>query len=339
MDTTIKVIGIAILLDCLRFNSTMLALRNSFVILTAGLFFLFPLSGQSQPNQKSWLHKLEIGFNAGPQFFLGDLGGGMGAGAQFIKDIDWEETRPSAGLYLNIHPLDWFSIRAAMQMGVVSGNDIHSPTITQNDIFRHNRNLHFRSGTQEFYLALALYPLQLIPAKAGSLLNSIQPYGLIGAGFFHFNPKAQDIDGSWVALQPLRLEGQGFSEYPQSKPYSLTQYNLNTGLGVKFYLTPTLFIGTEVLYRKLFTDQIDNVSGSFYVDPATFDTYLSAADAVRAKRLYYQGNYALGGLAPHQTTLPRGNLLQNDAFFSHTIHIGKRLFAQSDKRLNCPISY
>jgi hypothetical protein len=317
----------------------MLVTRTLVFFISAVLTFSIPQRALSQPNEKNWLHKLEIGFNAGPQFFLGDLGGSMGAGTQFIKDIDWEETRPSTGLYLNIHPLDWFSIRLAAQAGAVSGNDIHSPSKTQNDIFRFKRNLHFRSGTQEFYLALALYPLQLIPAKAGSLLNSIQPYGLLGAGFFHFNPKAQDIDGNWVALQPLRLEGQGFSEYPQSKPYSLTQYNLNAGLGIKFYLTPTLYIGTEILYRKIFSDQIDNVSASFYVDPATFDTYLMPADAVRAKRLYYQGTYDLGGLAPHQTTLPRGNPNQNDAFFSHTIHIGTRLFNQSDRRLNCPVSY
>jgi hypothetical protein len=315
------------------------ALSIRLFALAAIVIFFYAQTGRTQPTDNSWLHKLEIGFTAGPQFFLGDLGGNVGAGTSFIKDIDWKETRPSAGLYLAIHPLDWFSIRAAAQLGVVSGNDRHSPTLTQNDIFRFKRNLHFRSGTQEFYLALALYPLQLIPAKAGSLLHSIQPYGLLGAGVLHFNPKAQDIDGSWVALQPLRLEGQGFAEYPQSKPYARTQYNLNTGLGIKFYINQTLYIGTEILYRKLFTDQIDNVSASFYVDPATFDTYLLPSEAVRAKRLYYQGSYDLGGLAPHESTTPRGNPLHNDAFFSHTIHIGKRLFNQRDRRMNCPVTY
>lgn len=306
--------------------------------LTLVLILFFHYQGWAQPKH-NWLNKIEIGFNSGPQFFLGDLGGSTGAGTSFVKDIDWEETRPSAGFYLNIHPLDWFSIRAAAQMGVISGNDRHSPAISQNDIFRFNRNLHFHSTTQELYLALALYPLQLIPAKAGSLLNRAQPYGLLGAGLFHFNPKAQDVDGTWVALQPLRLEGQGFAQYPQSKLYSLTQFNLNAGIGIKFYITSTWYIGTELLYRKLFSDQIDNVSASFYVDPATFDSYLTPADAARAKRLYYQGKYDLGGIPPHQSTLPRGNSMQQDAFFSQTIHIGKRLFSQGDRRLKCPTSY
>ncbi|MFM7645249.1 MAG: hypothetical protein ACKO41_00900 [Sphingomonadales bacterium] len=292
----------------------------------------------AQPNS-SWLKKLEVGYNIGPQFFLGDLGGSAGAGTAFIKDIDWEETQPSTGLYLNIHPLDWFSIRAAAQIGIVSGNDIHSPAISQNDIFRYDRNLEFRSGTKEFYLALSLYPLQLIPTNPGSLLSRIQPYALAGAGFFHFNPKARDVDGTWVALHPLRLEGQGFTEYPRSKPYALTQFNLNSGLGIKYYINSSLYIGVELLYRKLFTDQIDNVSADFYVDPASFDTYLSPGDAARAKRLYYKGKYNLGGLAPHQTTLPRGNPLLNDAFFSQTIHVGKRLFRQGDQRLKCPVRY
>ncbi len=307
-------------------------------IVTTMVVCLLPLGGRGQ-SKNNWLQLLEVGCSVGPQFFLGDLGGSVGAGRSFIKDINWKETRPSAGFYLNLHPLNWFSIRAAVQLGEVSGNDRHSPGITQNDIFRLKRNLHFRSGTQEFYVALALYPLQLIPSKTGSLLSRIQPYGLWGAGFFHFNPKAQDIDGRWVALQPLRLEGQGFAEYPQSKTYSLTQFNLNSGLGIKFYINSSLYIGAEILYRKLFSDQIDNVSASFYVDPATFDSYLSAADATRAKRLYYQGRYDLGGLAPYQTTLTRGNRFQNDAFFSQTIHLGKRLFYQGDRRLKCPTSY
>jgi hypothetical protein len=300
--------------------------------------WLFITKAFSQP-ERNWLKKLEVGLSVGPQFFLGDLGGSVGAGSSFVKDIDWEETQPSTGLYLNIHPLDWFSIRAAAQVGVVSGNDIHSPTISQNDIFRFNRNLQFRSGTQELYLALALYPLQMIPTKTGSLLSRIQPYALVGAGLFHFNPKARDVDGSWVALAPLRLEGQGFTEYPQSKPYRLTQCNVNSGLGLKYYINASFYIGVELLYRKLFTDQVDNVSASFYVDPASFDTYLLPADAVRAKRLYYQGKYNLGGLAPYQTTLPRGNPLLNDAFFSQTIHFGKRLFNQGDRRLKCPVNY
>ncbi|MFM8592716.1 MAG: hypothetical protein ACKOA3_07455 [Sphingomonadales bacterium] len=313
-------------------------MKQGLLILTNALLCFSPALLRAQPSNR-WLQKLEVGVNSGPQFFLGDLGGSTGAGTKFIKDVDWEETRPSVGAYLNLHPLDWFSIRAAFQLGMVSGNDIHSPAITPNDIFRYNRNLQFRSGTQEFYLALALYPLQLIPAKAGSLLTKIQPYALTGAGLFHFNPKAKDMDGRWVALQPLRLEGQGFNEYPQSKPYRLTQFNLNSGLGLKYYINSTLFIGVEILYRKLFTDQVDNVSASFYVDPATFDNYLSAADAARAKRLYYRGKYDLGGLAPYQTTLSRGNPAQQDAFFSQTIHIGKRLFEQVDKLLKCPVSY
>jgi hypothetical protein len=313
-------------------------LKNLLKTLTVALILFFPAPGWAQPKH-NWLNKIEIGFNSGPQFFLGDLGGSTGAGTAFIKDIDWEETRPSAGFYLNIHPLDWFSIRAAAQRGAISGNDRHSPAISPNDIFRFNRNLHFRSATQELYMALAFYPLQLIPTKAGSLLSKIQPYSLFGAGLFHFNPKAQDIDGSWVALHPLRLEGQGFAEYPQSKPYHLTQFNLNAGLGLKYYINSSLFIGIEFLYRKLFSDQIDNVSASFYVDPATFDTYLTPAEATRAKRLYYQGQYELGGLAPYQTTLSRGNAEQQDAFFSQTIHIGKRLFSQGDRRLKCPTSY
>lgn len=48
-------------------------------------------------SQASILRKIELGFSTGPLFFLGDLGGNMGAGTKFFKDIDWQETRLGIG--------------------------------------------------------------------------------------------------------------------------------------------------------------------------------------------------------------------------------------------------
>lgn len=284
--------------------------------------------------------KVELGVSTGPLFFLGDLGGNVGAGSRFIKDIDWPETKLGAGVQLNFFPSDWVSLRTAYYHGAVAGNDIHSPNTTTNDIFRFNRNLHFRSRIDEISAMLELYPLRIIPTNRQTILDIIQPYALIGVGLFHFNPQAKDIDNVWVNLHPLKLEGQGFAEYPDSKPYKLTQINLLAGVGVKYYLNARTYIGVEVAYRKLFTDQIDNVSANYYVDPAFFDNYLTPSAAVRAKRLYYQGNHNLGGQLPHEAGIPRGNPSENDAYFGQSIHIGTTIFPKaSDKRMKCPTAY
>lgn len=284
--------------------------------------------------------KVEVGFSTGPLFFLGDLGGNIGAGSRLFKDINWPETKLSAGLQLNFFPSNWISLRTSYFHGAVAGNDIHSPNVTTNDIFRFQRNLHFRSRIDEINLSIELYPLRIIPTNRKTILDIIQPYALVGAGLFRFNPQAKDIDNVWVNLQPLRLEGQGFTEYPNSKPFQLTQLNLLGGVGLKYYLNDRTYVGLELVYRKLFTDQIDNVSAYSYVDPATFDNYLTPADAVRAKRLYYQGSYNLGGQLPHEAGLPRGNPNENDAYFGQTFHLGTTIFPNArDKRLKCPKAY
>ena len=292
----------------------------------------------AQGNQ-SILKKIELGFNTGPLFFLGDLGGNMGAGTQFFKDIDWQETRVGLGGQLNFYPVNWISLRAGYFHGTLSANDRHSPNVTPNDIFRFNRNLHFRSRLDEFYAGVEIYPFRMIPTRRVTIFDKIQPYGFMGLGLFRFNPKAQDSDGTWVALHPLRLEGQGFAEYPGSKAYQLIQTNIMSGIGIRYYLNETLYVGTEIVYRKLFTDQIDNVSANYYVDPALFDNYLPPADAARAKRLYYQGLYNLGGQLPHEAGLQRGNAGNKDAYFGQNIQLGIKIYPRKDDRLKCPTTY
>jgi len=302
-------------------------------------FFTTSNSQINAQRNESILKKIELGFNTGPLFFLGDLGGNIGAGTQFFKDIDWQETRIGIGGQVNFYPVNWVSLRAGYFHGTLSANDRHSPNVTPNDIFRFNRNLHFRSRLDEFYAGVEIYPFRMIPTRRATIFDQIQPYGFIGAGLFRFNPKAQDTDGTWVALHPLRLEGQGFAEYPGSKPYQLIQTNLLSGIGIRYYLNESIYIGTEIVYRKLFTDQIDNVSANYYVDPALFDTYLTPAEATRAKRLYYQGLYDLSGQLPHQVGLQRGNPGNNDAYFGQNIQVGFKIYPRKDDRFKCPTTY
>ena len=296
------------------------------------------MNGQAQ-KKEGFLQKIELGIHTGPLFFLGDLGGNVGAGTKFLKDIDWPETKMGAGAQLNFYPKKWISLRTGIFHGAVSGNDRHSPNVTSNDIFRYNRNFHFRSRLDEFYLGAEFYPFRLIPTKRATIFDLIQPYVFAGIGLFRFNPQAKDIDGAWVNLQPLRLEGQGFAEYPNSKPYKLIQQNLLSGIGIRYYINEYLYLGTEIIYRKIFTDQIDNVSADYYIDPNLFDTYLPAEDAIRAKRLYYQGLYNLGTVTPANSGLPRGNPRNNDAYFGQSLQIGFKIYPKRENKLKCPVSY
>lgn len=283
--------------------------------------------------------KVEIGLGLGPMFFLGDLGGSAGVGKTFIKDLDFPLTKFSKGVYFNYYPAEWFGIRVAGNLGMVEGDDALAPAKGGAEMDRRERNLNFRSKISEAYVATEFYPTFFME-KYDGLKGKLRPYVLGGVGVYHFNPETKDVDGSWVKTAPLHLEGQGFAEYPDSKPYKLTQANLLVGFGFKYYVKENMYLGFEILHRKLFTDYVDDVSHNYYIDPIYFDQYLSAADAVTARRLYYRGTYSFPTTRPYSEFAERGDPKQNDAFFSSIFRMGWRLGGNANLRhLKCPVFY
>ena len=183
--------------------------------------------------------KFEVGLSLGPSFFLGDLGGTRGKGRTFIKDLNIPLTKMMKGVHFNIYPAEWIGFRIAANIGKLEGYDSLIVDHGGAEMFRKDRNLNFKSNLSEAYVAAEIYPTVLLENYDG-LLHKLRPYGVMGVGVFHFNPKGKYIDPngnvSWVDLQPSRLEGQGMAEYPSRKPYSLTQIMIPMGFGLKYYL-------------------------------------------------------------------------------------------------------
>ncbi|RZJ77291.1 MAG: hypothetical protein EOO20_29000, partial [Chryseobacterium sp.] len=230
--------------------------------------------------------RVEAGFNFGPTFFLGDLGGNRGKGTTFIKDVNLELTKMMKGAFITVYPNEWMGLRAAAQYTYVSGEDDIINTKGVDELWRKQRNLDFKSNMWEVYGAVEIYPTMLF-RKYDDYDPRLKPYGFIGVGMFHFNPKGSLTDANgkktWHELQPLSTEGQGFAVYPDKQKYSLTQMNIPMGFGLKYALSEKINIGTELLYRKTFTDYIDDVSTTV-IDPNYFDVYLSAENATVARK-------------------------------------------------------
>jgi hypothetical protein len=284
--------------------------------------------------------KWEIGLGFGPMFFLGDLGGTAGIGKPFIKDLDLPLTKISKNLYANYYATEWLGFRLAINHGVLEGDDAEAPNKGGAEMDRLERNLSFRTTVLEGYLAAEIYPTVFFE-KYDGLLGKFRPYIIGGIGVMKYNPKAQ-LDGQWVALKPLRLEGQGMAEYPDRKEYKLIQREIPMGFGFKYYIKENLYVGLEVLHRQLFTDYIDDVSTK-YVDPYYFNNYLSAADAAKARRLYYRGTYPGAVSNPGDIlTYQRGDPRENDAFFSTILRFGWRINNENireRRQLRCPVFY
>lgn len=291
--------------------------------------------------------KLELGIGLGPSFFLGDLGGNRGTGKTFVKDVNFPFTKLMKGLYANYYPAEWLGFRIAVNFGQLEANDSIIKTDGKNELDRKERNLHFKSSLFEAYGALEIYPTVFLENYDG-LFHKLRPYGVIGFGMFHFNPKAQYIEANgsrtWVELQPLRLEGQGMAEYPDRKPYSLWSKEIPMGFGFKYFIKENTYIGLEILHRKTFTDYIDDVSTK-YINPALFSTYLDPQQATWARQLMYREKFYNPAVNRPYINEQRGDPKENDAYFSGMLRLGWRIDGanspngRAKRQLKCPVFY
>ncbi len=273
--------------------------------------------------------RVEVGFNIGPSFFLGDLGGNRGKGTTFIKDVNLSLTKVMKGVFVTVYLNEWLGLRAAAEIGKLEGQDKIITTKGVDELYRKQRNLDFRSNIAEAYVAGEIFPLMLLNNNEGDYKPRMRPYGVLGIGVFHFRPEGSlpNINGgkTWYDLHSLHTEGEGFEEYPERKNYALTQVNIPMGLGVKYFLSDRLNLSLEVLHRKTFTDYIDDVSTE-YIDPTNFDKYLTPARAAIARQIYDKVFAIVNpGLSRNQPGIQRGNPNQNDAYFTFFMKFAMRI--------------
>lgn len=283
----------------------------------------------------------EAGVTVGPMVFLGDLGGHYGIGTTFLKDYNMNATKLAWGLYLEAHPSELIGVRLSANFGTVEGDDNYIVNKGGEEVARLNRNLNFKSSITEASLMLEVDPTVLFEDQPTDVQGRLRPYGLIGVGVFHFNPMGQYIDpntsqATWVYLQPLHTEGEGF--VANRKNYPLTQMMMPMGFGLKYHVSQKMNVGLEFIYRKTFTDYIDDVSTTF-VDPAVLQANLppgtSQIAIAMANKSPLQGipgsNYNPGD--------KRGDPNQDDAYFTIGIKVGIRLGSDHsyDNSTRCPL--
>ncbi len=260
----------------------------------------------------------ETGITIGPMAFMGDLGGHFGRGSTFLKDYNVPTTKFGIGAFVGIHPNEWLGFRLAVNYGHIEGDDALIVGKGGLEEARLARNLNFRSQILEGFVAAEFYPTVFLEEDPLDVEKKLRPYGLIGVGIFHFNPEGSYTDPvthntTWVDLQPLHTEGEGFPEYPDRKNYSLTQMNIPLAVGVKYFFNDQVDLSLELLYRKTFTDYIDDVSTK-YVDPSLFYAHLPLAQAKIADAIYNKSTLRSVGRG-YDPGNKRGDPDQMDAYF------------------------
>ena len=256
--------------------------KPTYALFAVLLFTVSAIAQSSHFNtQRNWsLNKKELLIGLGGTQFLGDLGGRDAIGTDYsLVDLDFPMTRYGGmlGFRYRFHP--FYATTTSFNIGMLGGDDKAT-----NEIVRHSRNLHFRSIfislQQRFEIIL------FAKEKVGARFNlrghrkrmkgkNTQFYIFGGVGATYFNPKAK-YNGSWVALRPLRTEGQGLPGGPQE--YSRITAIIPAGVGFRMGIGTMWRLGIEGTYYKTFTDYIDDVGGVYY-DPDILATQVGAESA------------------------------------------------------------
>jgi len=251
------------------------------------LLYFFALTSYAQKS-------LNLDFFLGTSNYSGDLQ---------EKRFTFSQAHLAGGIGLSYEITNQFSIRTAFKIGKVSADDSKGRNRT--------RNLNFSSiisegavDVQYFFSPLATNPLT--------------PYGFIGLAVYHFSPYTFDSTGEKYYLKPLSTEGEGF--IPGRGNYSLTQFAIPFGAGVKLSLSEKLNVGFEVGIRKLFTDYLDDVS-STYIDP----NVLLANRGEKAFELSYRGGEIKGGSQTYPVGEIRGNPNYKDWYYFTGLTLSYRL--------------
>ncbi len=187
--------------------------------------------------------KIELGLMGGLSLYSGDL-----SPKEF--GLYFNDINAAYGVFARYSPSTKLSLRLAFEQAHIEGKDANN-----SDPARRKRGYNFRSIVNEASL-LVEWNVFSIGREGGVQLI---PYLFAGGAYYSFNPQGQ-LNNDWIDLQPLGTEGQGLPGY--AAPYELSQFAIPIGGGFKLNLNKNVVLGFELGARKLFTDYLDDVSGT-----------------------------------------------------------------------------
>jgi len=236
--------------------------------LVLGLALLATPKAEAQQFSKRKQYN-SIGFSLNAMNYFGDV-----TPETNFTSFRFGATRPNVGVSITRRFYPRVSGRLALSYGRITGDDAKAANQSDPDArFRYNRNMSFRNDLLELSGTVIV---DLIENRNNYLKRpDFVPYVFAGiAGFYH-NPQGLTKQGDYVALQPLKTEGQ-------SDGYSLVQFSIPFGGGVRYRINRNFDASLEIGWRKTFTDYLDDVSGA----------YAPAGSLTTPQQIYFGGgNY------------------------------------------------
>jgi Domain of unknown function (DUF6089) len=190
----------------------------------------------SQTKRRHFRQK-EVGLFGGASYYIGDIN----------PRNQFDFSKPAFGAFYRMAISYRFAFRFGFNYGSVGARDSKSSDASQRE-----RNISFSS---QIYDAHAIYEFNFVDYRIGNDKHYVTMFLFAGLGGHYMNPRA-DIGYGTVNLAELNTEGQ-------SKSYSKYQVNVPFGVGFKWNVNYMFGLGFEWGPRKLFTDYLDDVSGSY----------------------------------------------------------------------------
>ena len=246
--------------------------KNKISVIIILLIFSFSAKAQN----------IDIGVFGGVSYYIGELN----PGTQFLF------SKPAFGGISRINFNNRWAVKVNAYFGKLEGDDVVSKTNV-------NRNLRFQSSITDISVQLEF---NFKDYFTGSYKNYFSPFIFVGPGFFLFKPKAE-FNGETYSLRDIGTEGQNIDSLGKTK-YNLYGIALVFGFGIKYSLTNRIGLGLEWGMRKTFTDYIDDVSTTYYLDFDKLDPQQVGANQILSDP----------SVVKHKPGMQRGNSENNDWF-------------------------
>ena len=182
----------------------------------------------------------EVGLFGGLSYYLGDINPG----------IHFLASKPAYGVIARVNLDSRWVIKASAIRGKIKGDDQSGRTNAA-------RGLKFESKITDISVEAEF---NFFDYYTGSRKHIITPFIFGGIGMVIFNPMADGIN-----LNSIGTEGQNIG-FDGRKPYSLIAFSIPFGIGVKYSISKRLCFSGEWGMRKSFTDYLDDVSQTYYLD-------------------------------------------------------------------------
>jgi hypothetical protein len=297
------------------------------------------------------------GWSVGMNFGMSDLWGDVGTKSplfHYANSKYWQRPHFMGGIFTRyaLHP--GFVVRAGINYGSVYANDnwnydlAKNASTTEEDAYqRYFRNQDVKANIWEGNLLFEINVRRLGNLEAKGAKKRMQPYLLVGGGYFHYRTKGmftpRGTDGRpngqsrEVDMFNLYLENQGTNTpevdsvlgtmgiEPGSNTQKLWVPEVCGGLGLRWDIADQVSLGVEYLYRYTFTDYLDGVSGK-YIDPRAFDV-IHSDDPIKAQMAkdMYDKSWLVDKDFKHSPGEIRGNASDKDGYSTIAISVFFRI--------------